>query len=346
MIREIVSPARLSAMPPEDAAATWLVRRSQGFHPAEEQAFEQWLAAGPANREAWARAQRAWQCFDDEEGDELLGAIRDRALSAGPERTGFSGRRAAAAAAAVLVLAGAAAVWLRPAPAPPRPVVAQGGPAPLERFGSADYATAKGAQRTVRMPDGSRLTLDTDSAVDLAFQPGRRSIVLLRGRASFTVARDPARPFAVRAGGREVIALGTRFDVRLDPGKVQVTLIEGRVAVRSIESGLPPVTLKPGEKLVDTGGRTTVSSVPVEEASDWRRGLLTFHDDTLTTAAGELNRYYERRLIVRDPQVARLRVSGSFRAGDPVRFARSVSQIHPVRAVRREDGTVELVSAD
>jgi transmembrane sensor len=101
--------------------------------------------------------------------------------------------------------------------------------------------------------------------------------------------------------------------------------------------------LSPGDEFVDRSGRANLSHVDIEDALDWQRGLLTFREDTLATAAAELNRYSPTSLVVRDRRIAGLRVSGSFRAGDPARFARAIALIHPVRAVTGEDGTVELV---
>jgi transmembrane sensor len=154
-----------------------------------------------------------------------------------------------------------------------------------------------------------------------------------------------SRPFTVRAGDIEVVAIGTRFDVRLEPNLVRVTLIEGRVAVQSLNGRAAPVTLRAGEQLTERSGGVTVSRPNLQEALDWPAGLVTFRNDTLAAAAAELNRYSSTALVVRDPRVARLRVTGSFKAGDPGRFARTVEQIHPVRSLRREGGAVELVSS-
>jgi transmembrane sensor len=210
-----------------------------------------------------------------------------------------------------------------------------------------DYWTRKGEQKTFVLPDGSRMTLDTDSAVEIAFAPQRRTLRLLWGRGFFDVQHDAARPFAVRAGAREVVALGTRFDVRLDPGRLQVMLVEGRVAVAALRGGAPPVSLRPGQQLVELAGTPpTISAADVEESRNWRQGLVTFHDATLAAATAEINRYSRDRLVVRDPRLARLRVSGVFRAGEAGRFGRTLAQVHPLRLVRTGPTELELVAAN
>jgi transmembrane sensor len=167
-------------------------------------------------------------------------------------------------------------------------------------------------------------------------------LVLVKGRALFDVRTAPNRPFQVRAGDRQVVALGTRFDVRVDPGQVRVTLFEGRVAVSS-RDGSRPIQLKPGEKFVLRGASVRVlAAAPMKDALAWRQGLVMLEDETLEAAAGELNRYSVQPLVIRDPKVAGLRVSGAFKGGDPARFARAVSTIHPVRVVKHKDGSIEL----
>ena len=47
--------------------------------------------------------------------------------------------------------------------------------------------------------------------------------------------------------------------------------------------------------------------------------------------SGEINRYSERRLVLGDPSLAELRVSGVFRTGSVTNFAAALSASFPVR---------------
>lgn len=341
MIREVLNLGRVSSMAPGEAAAMWIARRSGGVALDQEPGFREWLDADAANRRAWQEAEASLRCFDGSDDDELLQEMRRSALEAGPDPA----RRwapIAAIAASLALVASASLLLFDRRTSTPAPVTAQAAD-PLSRQGSPDFVTAKGEQRQISLPDGSRLTLDTDSAVDVAFSAGRRTLALAKGRALFDVESDPSRPFEVRAGDSWVVALGTRFDVRIDPGQVRVTLFEGRVAVSPIGGGAP-VQLKAGEQFLQRGASARIlASAPVEDALAWRQGLVMFQDETLGTAAAELNRYSARSLVVREPAIAGMRISGAFKAGDPARFARTVSTIHPVRVVTHPDGSIELL---
>ena len=82
----------------------------------------------------------------------------------------------------------------------------------------------QGGQELVRLDDGSRVSLNTDSRIAILYSDGERRVRLDRGEAMFEVARNPARPFVVIAGNKSVTAIGTSFIVRKTGGVVTVTL--------------------------------------------------------------------------------------------------------------------------
>lgn len=319
-----------------EEAARWLLR-GQGVGAAWDEAeFDAWLRADRSHVEAWGRAQRSWAALEPGEGDGELDALRRDALRTRRDARPW-GWAAAMAAGLVLAVMGAV-VLMRPRPELSQEQAAVAAPAKA-------YATAVGERRSILLADGSRVVLDTASAVEVTFGAHARDVRLQRGRAYFMVAHDPSRPFTVAAGAERVTAVGTRFDVRIDPTQVQVVMAEGQVEVRGPGAGGRVWSLRAGQALSSGPGSTVrVSSVDPAEAMLWRSGQLSFRDTPLAEAAAELNRYTRTQLIVRDPAVAALRISGTFRAGDPARFGRTVEAIYPVHMRARGDGALELVS--
>lgn len=332
MLREALTLDRLRAMEPDDAAALFLARRAEGLTASEEALLDDWLGADSTHAEAFIRAERGWNVFDSAAGDEILAAMRAHALDPPVRRWTHWPR--AVAAAAVVVLVVAAGLLLNPfgrAPGGNDPT------APIE------YASARGEVRDIALPDGSVMTLDADSAAQGRFGARGRSIELRRGRAFFDVRHDGSRPFAVTAANRRVVAIGTRFEVDVAGGGLRVTLVQGRVAVE--RPGTKPIMLAPGQQFVEAGGADTVRSAGVEgdRAAAWRSGLVDFDDRPLSEAVAEINRHSRAQILVRDPAVGALRISGQFRTGDSERFARAVAEVHPVR-VLPHGNQIELVA--
>jgi transmembrane sensor len=332
-----INRSRLRAMTPDEAAAFWLVAREDGGAIAEHGLFEEWLNADQKNQRAWSRMQAGWDDFSDPHDDELLTALHVAALEARPFNRGLWKRAAwasggAAVAAALLVLGVEHRSTLFP---PATREIADVMHDSLSVRGRPDYVTERGQRSLVDLPDGSKLTLDADTAVDVVFSGATRATYLLRGRAFFDVAHNPRRPFVVHVDDRTVTALGTSFDVRKDTRAVQVILVNGRVAVGSV--GAKAVTLKPGERFVGRqGAPDMITPANIDEVLDWKRGFVEFNDTTLSRVVVELNRYTTEQIVIHDPRIAGLRVSGRFRTGDTPQFERMLSDVYQLK-LRPED---------
>jgi transmembrane sensor len=343
MIREVLTLARLRSMTPKAAAALIALHRADRL-PGEDAVVAQWLSLDPAHERAWGRAQRAWSGFDNADDDELLIAMLQAARTTRPVRAN-PGARWAAVIAAVAVLGGLLLVGQRLVVAPPASnpqVAAQGGgpptPNPVQT-----YAVGRAPPRVFALADGSRLTLDADTTVTAVYAGDRRELTLARGRAFFEVAHNSQRPFVVHAAGRDVVDVGTQFEVQVRPERMRVVLVEGRVTVNGSGSNATPIPLRAGQQLVAEAGRApVVSAARVQDTVAWRNGMVTFQDTPLSVAVVELNRYGEDQLVVRDPRIGRLLVSGAFKGGDAARFGRILSQIHPVRIVQTGPHTFEI----
>jgi transmembrane sensor len=199
------------------------------------------------------------------------------------------------------------------------------------------FDTGAGEQRTATLDDGSRIALNTDSHVTVAFDRGKRQVTLDRGEALFEVAHDTARPFIVIAGEERIKALGTSFVVRRDAERVRVTLLRGKVEVtRAGERPQLLAVLAPGERVSAAPQAAPILDRPALDAvTAWRRGELLFRDTPLSEAVAEVNRYGQDRVVVNDARLGALPISGVFSTDDSAEFAAAVAQLHGLR-VRRE----------
>ncbi len=337
-MREVLTLERLRAMDADAAAALLAFRSAEGSTALDASILADWLALEPANAAAWRSMQDSLADFQGAEEDDILAAMRADARKAGPARSQWA---LPAAAAAVILLAVttflATGDWRSADDR--RPDVTTAPPA-------LTYANSGADPQDVQLADGTRMTLAAGSSAAATIGSTRRDIRLARGRAFFAVTHDPARPFAVRAGDQEIVALGTRFDVQLQPEAVRVILLEGRVSVRQSAGGQPATVLEPGQQIIARDrAAPRVSPADLDEERAWREAFVVFDNATLAEAATRLNRRGEGRLLVRDPAVASIRVTGRFRAGDLPRFGRSIAELHPVRLVQIGPSTWEIVAA-
>ncbi len=337
-------------MTADEAAVYWVLRHDrQDLTTADHGHFSAWLDAGEANAQAYRKANGVWGVFENSEADPHLTALRHTALATGPERRRWLPAAGVGIAASIV---GALVLLLDPFGAPPH------SPAPVtvahvstEAANPIRHATEKGQKRVVRLPDGTRVTLNTDTMISLAFTPGTRRVRLTRGQALFEVAHDASRPFMVEAADRRITALGTVFEVRLDPGRMKVVLVEGRVVVDHAAAAtdlpvLQPTILKPGQELVaELGVAQRVRPVDVGNELMWREGYVSFDDTTLASAVVEMNRYTVAPIRIGDGGVAQMRISGVFRTGDADRFAALISELLPVRIDHQPDGGVVIAPA-
>jgi transmembrane sensor len=92
--------------------------------------------------------------------------------------------------------------------------------------------------------------------------------------------------------------------------------------------------------VTSSAGAMSVKRVDIERVTSWRSGLLSFQDTSLHEAIAEVNRYTHRHITLADPRLGEYRVSGTFRVGEPERFARAMTQLFPVAVTSTDTGTV------
>lgn len=211
----------------------------------------------------------------------------------------------------------------------------------------ASYQTAVGDLQDISLPDGSVITLSSDSRILVTLSRNERHIDLQQGEAFFKVAKDSSRPFVVSAGDRRAIAVGTRYDVRRDAANLRVIVTQGIVRLESDNGaggrGQPSALLPAGSIALVSDAGVAVSSGPVQQAEEllnWRSGFISFHDTPLSTAVAEFNRYNQRPIVIGDASIGAMRVGGHFRWSNADSFVRLLELGFPIRAERGQDAIV------
>jgi transmembrane sensor len=350
------------------SAAAWHDRLSRDDATEwDRREFDRWQAESFEHRRAYAEIQQVWNLLGAIPHEpEILVLRHETALRlTRSAMTHVRPLRLAIAATLLLVLGGVVAL-IGAQPVATRSLLGR----ILSPGSNRTYSTNVGELLSVTLIEGTRVTLDTQSQLAVAFSKRERDVHLIRGQALFEVAKDSARPFVVTAGTRRFVAVGTAFNVRVSTDQIQVTMIEGTVRVEpdagagtsapatkaahrdgmgtsdasdsELHSALNRIaTIKMGDQLViDAHQADQVHSVDAGQVITWQRGELVFDDTSLADAVGELNRYSASTITIADPQLGRLRISGTFASNRPDLFVEAITDYFHIDAARTSSGTI------
>lgn len=336
-----------------EQASAWCLRLAEGSLSPDEQAqFDAWLERDAENALAFDDAAHAWQALEQARLEPELIAMRSSAL--GSFRRGNASRWQARGSFRRRIVAMAACL-----------LIAVMGAGLSVMFVPHAYETGLGERRIVVLDDGSRVSLDAESRVEVRYSRDRRELWLEKGRAKFQVAREPLRPFSVNAADKVVVATGTEFSVELLASEVHVILYEGSVEVlndqpragppqpvRMAQQAEAPSRVSAVKKLVP--GRELIAKVSAVDARvkpadpvrslAWESGQLAFNDESLAQAVERMNRYARTPLVIADPMAGQIRISGVFVAGDTDAFIEGVTGVFPVRVATDDKGRKSLSS--
>lgn len=321
----------MSARDLETIAARWLMRQEEpGWSAQDQQILNAWLNESMAHKAVYWRLEHGWQSADR---IQALGTALPAKASTGLGRLQRWWKPAAIAASVALVLWGAA-----------MQIADYTG-----TFGAAQtrFDTAVGDRKVIAMEDGSRIELNTTTALRTAISDGKRQVWLDKGEAFFDVRHRNGQPFIVYAGEKTITVLGTKFSVLHDGEKVVVSVLEGRVRVQDgadKASRSSEVVLTNGTQALASNAATLItepSAERVKAALAWREGLLKFDQATLGEAANQFNRYNRQQIVIKGEQTAMIRIGGTFRADNVDAFVRLLHEAYGLD-IAANDNRIEI----
>jgi transmembrane sensor len=340
------------------AAAKWSAELSSAdISPRRIAQWQQWLAASEAHRDAFDRIQSTLHAIDRSVGEDVpwptaaemasdgydgsvsVSAWKERSSRTATGRAWFDVLRRRRG----IVVGLAASI-----------VAAIATPIALHLVRSQQFEpvvtiveTQAGENRQVPLADGSIVSVGARSVLWATLSRDAREVTLERGEAFFQVAKDPARPFTVKIGNTKVAAVGTAFNIRRAGERVVVAVAEGIVKVDApVAQGASPsgAQLGVGQQLsINTNnGSSIMQVVDAGGIAVWRDGLLQYRDEPLPSVIADVTRYSKYEIVIADPAVAELRVTGTVFTNDVESWLQSLEAALPVRAVRAPDGAVRL----
>lgn len=305
-------------------AIQWTLRLGGNPDPALLSACEHWRNARPEHELAWLRVQS----LNNELAAGYQAVPGARVALDTLEHTSQRLHRRQALKLLSTLAIGTSALWLA------REVT------PWQRW-MADFSTTTGERKRFTLADGSMLQLNTDSAVNVRFEPGQRLLLLERGEILVSTAQDATRPLRVRNRDGLYEALGTRFVLRQDERTTRLSVSQGAVAIAPRVRGQTTTIAEAGQTFEINGDSALRAERPSMDGAAWAEGLIVTRDMRLADFLAEIGRYRHGRLHC-DEQVADLRLSGVFRLDDTDTLLALLPQTLPVKVERRTDWWVTV----
>ena len=372
----------------EEQACQWIVKFESDDEPSTQniQQFNAWLLKSPVHRQTLLRLAKTWGDMDV-----MSGLMIPLGHSMKPKRNKLK----AFTMTPLLFVAGVFRVLASLTKKLYNPLVVLPSLALVVVFGLSFfemgfvpdvpnnmYITSIGEQSTHTLEDGSVLTLNSNSQVEVNYTLTKRVINLLKGEAHFDVISDPNRPFEVYAGNKMVKAVGTAFSVYRLKNNIEVLVTEGKVDLAIIESTLllkpesfslnsddvkQTLTANPtDDKLIVIASLEAGQSISIPISSNftssdnldtpvvkyaqgdmvrklsWLNGRLVFAGESLEEVVAEVSRHTPLIIEVMDPELKKLRIGGQFQAGETDALFDVLESGFGVKITRINKGHVQL----
>jgi transmembrane sensor len=306
-----------------DAAIAWQLSLDSG-NPVEREEFAKWHAAHEEHARAWRQLGMLDQRFSVASGPARTALLQSREGIRRRVRKLGSGVASVVAVIGLALFAGERYL-------------------PVD-YWLADQRTATGEQRTLHLADGTLINLNTHSALDVRFDENQRLIVLREGEILVETGHGDARPFIVETREGSMRALGTKFLVKREDDGTRLSVLKSAVAAHP-QSNQEEQILREGQQVLmrNNGLGPIVALNPGADA--WTRGMLVVDNARLADLVHELGRYRRGYLGIA-PEVADLRITGSFPLNDTDKALSALLPTLPVQIEQHTAWWVTVAKAD
>ncbi|VUD69341.1 hypothetical protein TDB9533_04708 [Thalassocella blandensis] len=313
-----------------EAAAEWhVILQSEDADDSDLREFKVWRQ-NPVHAQAFRELERVWQKFDAAESIPAKQTLKSFMEN---ESTKHSGRSKAAVLGCTICILLAVGLCVQHHVSFVPSVAGYLSPAWL----SAEYKTAIGEQQKIILSDGSRMTLNTFTAVDLAFSESQRLIYLRQGEIEIDVAKDATRPLRVISQHGRATALGTRYSVRDLGDRSEVIVTESKVEVCAKQDKHfkeCQLTTKGQSASLTTTRVTSPSAIDQNFVYDWNRQQLIVEEQPLVRVLDELARFHSGLIHQDQQELSGILVSGVFPITDPQAVLAVLEESLPIKITR------------
>lgn len=299
-------------------AADWFaVLQSGEVNKEDENLWQEWLMADALHRQAWIQIEQvsgSFQKLKDRSDSQAT-----RALLAKTKRTKLSAVIVQNLFIFCFVCFVAAVGWYQLTPN-------------LIASSEIHYQTAIGEINTIKLHDGTTITLNTNTRVRTVYSEKLRRIVVTSGEIMVTTAPDniqPARPMVIDTADGRLTPIGTRFTVRHLNQTTELNVFEGAVKIQPHKANSTTVITAGRQGLFDEN-RIIESELDADHSREaWTSGILIADNMPLCDFVSELNRYRQGNIICSN-DISDLKLVGAYPLSDTYQIISAIESSLPV----------------
>jgi transmembrane sensor len=336
-----------------DEAITWLVELDCGLSDERKVLLQQWLAQSVQHRLSFLQQAKLWDELD------VLSQLADILpydnIVQKSHKPKYYAIAASFAACLLLLTLVSQFSW--------RQIVD-----PVEQTDTLitknSYSTQKGEFKKYMLPDGSVLTLNTDTLANIEFDGQYRNIYLNHGELHIEVAHDSGRPLNIIVGSNVIQAVGTAFNVQyVNQHDVELIVSDGKVLLTSdttldhksnfadpLLNNDNGIFLSAGQKVSFAQNKPVRKrELRVEDVSasmstslSWLKGSLIFSGEPMAYAIAMINRYLEKPILLNGEKIKTMRVIGRFEHGKLEQFLSGLESGFHISQSKNAEGQIVL----
>lgn len=199
---------------------------------------------------------------------------------------------------------------------------------------TADESTAVGEQRSLAFA-GYDVTMNTDTALNLHKRRdgNKPELRLVRGEVLISTPAETQSRLVVKVDGLEcwMVSDSASFSLQQLDDHCRLMVLDGRVDLYSLASAKAPFDhIVAGQQVMLAGTKVVAKKAADKSALAWKNGMLIASSMRLDDFLLQVNRYRRGKLRCA-PEIAGLKVSGSYPLGDTDRILSALEVSLPIK---------------
>ncbi|WP_228712712.1 FecR family protein [Halarcobacter mediterraneus] len=191
------------------------------------------------------------------------------------------------------------------------------------------------------LPDGSIISLDAKTKLDIKFYKNKREAFLSNGKVMFNVEKNENRPFLITSNNIQIEVVGTKFEVISSNNKTTINVKEGKVRtyfLNDLDRKVNTRLLTKAETITYTnqGKINKYLKLNPNKIALWQNNLISFNQISLKEALEEFSKYYDYNFDFSHKKIENYIITGEFATNQIDIFLSTITKIYPLNIDKKD----------